>query len=148
MTRVEARITEISTMRADAVRKEWTERYGEPAPSVLGSLLHRALAHAEQEAALGALLAVARKSLEAMARGDAPVPVPSIKLEPGTRLVREWNGHVHNVLVTADGVQLEGKNYKSLSDVACTITGAHWSGPRFFGLRRPLHAPSRGRQHG
>jgi hypothetical protein len=52
----------------------------------------------------------------------------------GTRLVREWNGQTHLVLVHADGVEWRGKLYRSLSVVAREITGAHWSGPRFFGL--------------
>jgi hypothetical protein len=57
-------------------------------------------------------------------------------VKPGTRLVREWNGQTHTVLVHADGVEWRGKRYRSLSIVAREITGAHWSGPRFFGLTR------------
>jgi hypothetical protein len=49
-------------------------------------------------------------------------------------LVREWNGVSHVVDVTADGVRWRGEQYRSLSAVARAITGAHWSGPRFFGL--------------
>ena len=56
-------------------------------------------------------------------------------MKVGTRLVREWNGQTHTVLVHADGVEWRGKRYRSLSIVAREITGAHWSGPRFFGLR-------------
>jgi hypothetical protein len=48
--------------------------------------------------------------------------------------VREWNGETHSVLVHADGIEWRGKRYRSLSIVAREITGAHWSGPRFFGL--------------
>ncbi len=57
-------------------------------------------------------------------------------MKVGTRLVREWNGQTHTVLVHADGVEWRGKRYRSLSVVAREITGAHWSGPRFFGLER------------
>ena len=35
-----------------------------------------------------------------------------------------------------DGVEWRGKRYRSLSIVAREITGAHWSGSRFFGLKR------------
>jgi hypothetical protein len=59
---------------------------------------------------------------------------PRITVKPGTRLVREWNGDTHTVLVHADGVEWRGQRYRSLSVVAREITGAHWSGPRFFGL--------------
>ena len=58
---------------------------------------------------------------------------PRATVKPGTRLVREWNGHTHTVLVHADGVEWRGTRYRSLSVVAREITGAHWSGPRFFG---------------
>lgn len=59
---------------------------------------------------------------------------PRTVIKPGTRLVREWNGDTHIVLVHADGVEWRGTRYRSLSVVAREITGAHWSGPRFFGL--------------
>lgn len=55
-------------------------------------------------------------------------------LKPGTRLVREWHGVTHTVVVLEEGVEWCGKRYRSLSIVAREITGAHWSGPRFFGL--------------
>ena len=72
----------------------------------------------------------------------------------GTRLVREWHGERHEVTVTKDGLEYEGRPYRSLSAVAKVISGGHWSGPAFFGLRKPerkkrqdkvtLEAPSRG----
>lgn len=52
----------------------------------------------------------------------------------GTRLMREWNGRMHVVDVTDQGILFDGRIYGSLSAVAKRITGAHWSGPRFFGL--------------
>ncbi|MEN9727928.1 MAG: hypothetical protein RL434_2294, partial [Pseudomonadota bacterium] len=40
--------------------------------------------------------------------------------------------------VTAEGTfEYEGKYFKSLSAVARHISGSSWSGPLFFGLRRP-----------
>jgi hypothetical protein len=50
-------------------------------------------------------------------------------------LIREWHGVSHRVTVLADGVQLRGVHYRSLSEVARKITGTRWSGLRFFGLR-------------
>lgn len=66
----------------------------------------------------------------------APPAVSPVRiiLKPGARLVREWNGRMNVVEVTASGFVHEGKTYRSLSAVAKRITGAHWSGPRFFGL--------------
>ncbi|MEZ5873214.1 MAG: DUF2924 domain-containing protein [Nitratireductor sp.] len=55
-------------------------------------------------------------------------------LPPGSRLVREWHGAIHEVIVQSDGSYLwQGRGWKSLSAIARTITGVHWSGPRFFG---------------
>jgi DUF2924 family protein len=56
----------------------------------------------------------------------------------GTTLAREWRGRTHVVQVREDGFEYEGQPYRSLSVIAARITGAHWSGPRFFGLtKRP-----------
>lgn len=54
----------------------------------------------------------------------------------GTRLVREWNEARYEVLVTHDGFEYAGRPYKSLTAIAKAITGTHWNGPQFFGLRR------------
>ena len=47
--------------------------------------------------------------------------------------MREWNGRMHIVDVADDGFLFDGKTYRSLSAIARRITGARWSGPRFFG---------------
>jgi len=93
-----------------------------------------------QERAYGGLsLATARKlehaNADPLSRGAAK-PVQPISLRPGTRLVREWRGVTHTVLIHADGIEWRGQRYRSLTIVARKITGARWSGPRFFGLRR------------
>jgi hypothetical protein len=56
--------------------------------------------------------------------------------KPGTRLVREWQGHVYEVTVLENGYEHGGELYRSLSHVAKSITGAHCSGPRFFGVTK------------
>lgn len=55
-------------------------------------------------------------------------------VSPGARLVREWNGKTHVVDVVEEGFVFQAKVHKSLTAIAHQITGAHWSGPRFFGL--------------
>ena len=57
-------------------------------------------------------------------------------LRPGTRLVREWHGRIYEVTVTEDGFLWEGRHYKTLTPISQEITGAAWSGPRFFGLKK------------
>jgi hypothetical protein len=59
---------------------------------------------------------------------------------PGTRLVREWNGQRHEVTAVEGGFEYNGRKHRSLSAIAKAITGAHWSGPQFFGLRTPKEA--------
>jgi len=61
-------------------------------------------------------------------------------LETGTKLVREWGGSTHEVTVTDHSTRFEYRKntYKSLTEIAKEITGAHWSGPRFFGLNRKV----------
>jgi hypothetical protein len=69
----------------------------------------------------------------------SPKPAHSTKpsvlsIRAGTHLVREWNGRTYQVEALDKGFRLDGKTYRSLSAIAKKITGAHWSGPRFFGL--------------
>jgi hypothetical protein len=61
---------------------------------------------------------------------------PGVVSKTGTTLVRQWPGHAHSVLVREDGFKYEGQRYRSLTMIAERITGAHWSGPRFFGLTK------------
>jgi hypothetical protein len=103
-------------------------------------LLVRGIAYRLQERSLGGLSpALLRKMgrfhAEAEAK-DARRSAPPISLKPGARLVRQWRGVTHTVLVQADGFEWSGRRYPSLSIIAREITGARWSGPRFFGLRK------------
>ena len=55
----------------------------------------------------------------------------------GTRLMREWNGQRYEVIVVPGGFEYAGRKYRSLTAVALAITGTHWNGRAFFGLRSP-----------
>jgi len=112
----------------------WQEAFDEQPPRGLRqAFLARLLAYDLQVRAQGGLSPRLVKRLQAMAAGDTPRPAAP-QLRPGAQLLRTWNGVTHRVDVVEDGYRYRGETYGSLSAIAKRITGAHWSGPRFFGL--------------
>ena len=122
------------------LRGEWRRLHRAPPPMRLSrDLLMRGIIYKLQERPLGGLSKSTMRKLERLnvepGLSDVRKPAPPISLKAGTRLVREWRGVTHTVLVHTDGIEWNGRRYRSLTIVAREITGAHWSGPRFFGLR-------------
>ena len=105
-------------------------------------LMIRALANELQERTHGCPGGALRRRLQTMARelAKGASSFDSIVPKSGTTLVRQWRGHTHTVLVREDGFEYEGQHYRSLTVIAGRITGAHWSGPRFFGLTQRARA--------
>ena len=133
-----AEIIRLESLALDRLREEWRRLHQTPPPKRLSrDLLLRGNTYKMQENAFGGLSkAVLRKLQTSVSSEVLPAkkrrPRPSFK--PGTRLVREWHGVAHTVVILADGIEWRGRRYRSLSVVAREITGAHWSGPRFFSL--------------
>ena len=100
----------------------------------------RAMAYKLQERAFGGLGKATLRRLKSLTRKlEAEGKLASdrrLSLKSGARLVREWGSETHSVLVLEDGFEYRGQRYRSLSQIARLITGAHWSGPRFFGIER------------
>jgi Protein of unknown function (DUF2924) len=97
-----------------------------------------AIAYKLQAQTARGLPPAAQRELKSIARGDSiAARPPQARIKPGCRLLREWHGTTHDVLATDTGFVWRGKTYRSLSAVACAITGAKWSGHRFFGLIKP-----------
>jgi Protein of unknown function (DUF2924) len=121
------------------LRGEWRRLHRAPPPMRLSrDLLLRGINYKLQERPLGGksiLRKLERLNLDSEA-SDAQKPARPISLKAGARLVREWRGVTYTVLVHADGFEWSSRRYRSLTIVAREITGAHWSGPRFFGLRK------------
>jgi len=122
------------------LRGEWRRLHRMPPPMRLSrDLLMRGVTYKLQERRLGGLSKSLLRKLEglnhASETNSAHKPAP-ISLKAGTRLIREWRGVTHTVLVQAQGFEWKGRRYRSLTIIAHKITGAHWSGPRFFGLRK------------
>ena len=103
-------------------------------------MLVRSIAYRTQQLAYGGLSKATQRRLLALTKelqtNGSIASDPGPRAKPGTRLVREWRGKTHTVVVTEEGFEYAGKSYSSLSKIAQTVTGAHWSGPRFFGLNR------------
>ena len=124
-----------------ALRSAWEDQFGRPPPlSLSRRLLELAASYHVQAKVYGGLKPALRRRLLQAATSQsgpgtgAPARKRSKKLTPGSQLVREWQGLSHSVEVAEEGFLYAGRRYGSLSEVARTITGAHWSGPRFFGL--------------
>ena len=140
---IQKKIAELEALDTAGLRMLWAKVFGRAAPtSMRRDLLLRALAYHVQEQELGGLKPVLRRRLARAAQdlglGQAPTASPP-RVKAGTRLLREWQGIVHEVIVLEDGVRYRDRTWRSLSAVAREITGARWSGPLFFGLkgRRP-----------
>jgi hypothetical protein len=134
---VDAQLDTIRDLDRDALVARWRSIYGQPPPKGISRrLLQRVAAYAVQAKAYGGLKPKTRKMLLRIADGDAREPESKSKPSPapGARLLREWNGRTHQVDVTEAGFLWNGESYGSLSAVARAITGARWSGPRFFGV--------------
>ena len=135
---IEGEITRLRSLGLEALRREWRRLYHKEPPRISRDLFVLGLGYRLQESAQGGLSKATRRKLQTMAkalRTNGRVgPAPSLSLKPGARLVREWGGRTHTVTVTGDGFAYAGENYPSLTKIAQKITGAHWSGPRFFGL--------------
>ena len=102
--------------------------------------LESRVAYKLQEEAFGGLAESTRTRLIAIGQRHSKIKTnrrPRDQFAPGTALLREWGDQDHRVTVTATGTfEYGGQQFKSLSAVARHITGAHWSGPLFFGLYR------------
>jgi Protein of unknown function (DUF2924) len=137
---IAARLQALEQMDHAALRAEWRRLYrAHPPKRVARDLLLLAVAWKLQEQAYGGLGAATRRrvtDLAATLERDGDVTRNRVaRLKPGARLVREWRGETHTVIVCEDGFEWKERHWRSLSVVAREITGGHWSGPRFFGLK-------------
>jgi hypothetical protein len=133
-------LEQLARLDLEALKQTWVSVFSGPPPSRMPrDFLIKLLAQGVQERGAGGIpkaleRAIAKPSSggeEASSSGE-----PSGNLALGTRLVRSWGHTNHEVMVIENGFAYRGKAYRSLSEVAREITGARWSGPRFFGLKR------------
>ena len=80
---------------------------------------------------------VGRTMFARIVAGVSEASDPSLQ-RPQFRLLIVIDGFFRKVL--EDGFQFQDRHYRSLTPIAREITGAHWSGPRFFGLKEKASA--------
>lgn len=133
MADLDTQLRAIADMPKGDLQRRWTKLTGRPVPRLSTSMLRLALGYEIQAKALGRLSRTNRARLDA----SSPTRGRAMSLTPGMRLVREWQDSVHVVTITESGdILWNGQSWKSLSEVARTITGTRWSGPAFFGLKQ------------
>ena len=142
---VAIKLQALEGMTYDSLRTEWRRLYrAHPPKRVARDLLVLGVAWKIQEQAYGGLGAAIKRRLADLAKTmeqDGDLARSRVaRLKPGAKLIREWRGETHAVIVLEDGFEWRGRNWRSLSSIAREITGAHWSGPRFFGLNGKAEA--------
>jgi hypothetical protein len=136
-----ARLVDRSTRE---LRRAWRRLYYTGPPLGLSrDLIIRGLADKLQQRAHGGPSRALQRRLRILAgefeKGAGSFD-PGGVLKTGASLVRRWRGHTHMVLVGEEGFEYDGRRYRSLTVIAERITGAHWSGPRFFGVNKRARA--------
>lgn len=127
----------LEIMSPPELRERWRALVGTPAPRVSTGMLRLALAWELQAKAYGGLPRTTTQMLDQLERGQTRTQ----PARAGMQLVREWGGRAHVVTVGEDQViRWDGREWRSLSEVARAITGTRWSGPAFFGLKKKAAA--------
>ncbi len=127
------KLADLDAMDRAGLAHLWSDLIGGAVPASMSQPMQRRfLAFELQAKTEGGLPAALRSRLDRIAAGEERKASPT--LQPGARLLREWNGTTHVVDVLPDGFLWNGVPHRSLSAIARAITGARWSGPRFFGL--------------
>ncbi len=137
--KLEGKVAALAGLPRPGLIDRWQALYGASPPKGLSRrLLILAIAYRMQAKRYGGMTSAVRRRLRMAGRNDAARRETTTngapQVAPGTRLIREWNGVTHVVDAVDGGVIWQGVRYGSLSAVARAITGARWSGPRFFGV--------------
>jgi hypothetical protein len=132
------KVEELEALDLAALRQVWASLFSCPAPARMPrGFLMKLVAQGLQEREIGGLPKDLERALAAALRdgGAKPSRETNVDLKLGSRLVRSWGDTRHEVTVIENGFAYRGKAYGSLSEIARAITGARWSGPRFFGIK-------------
>jgi hypothetical protein len=150
-------IADMDNLSHEELCKLWRTLFGKDPGAFNRPYLIKRLAYRIQEIAHGGLSDKTRTSMDEIldahdfdengsnqdgrrTERKRKVGVPVV----GTRLVREWNGHAYEVTVVHGGFEYEGRRYRSLTAITQAITGTHWNGRAFFGLKKSHEKKGRG----
>jgi hypothetical protein len=144
LAEVDGEIARLVDRSTEELRRAWRRLYHTGPPRGLSrDLIIRGLADKLQQRAHGGPSRALQRRLRILAgefeKGAGSFDAGGV-LKTGASLVRQWRGHTHTVLVGEDGFEYDGQRYRSLTMIAERITGAHWSGPRFFGINKRARA--------
>lgn len=150
--KLNANLDALAAMSPVQLREAWKALSGEDLQNTAASLVRHLIAYRLQEKQHGKLSVQIERQLDRLAGGrgqggkgagvvagtgsGAGSAEPRAPIPLGTRFIREWNGRTIAVTAVEGGFDWEGQDYRSLSEIARKVTGAHWSGPRFFGLKK------------
>ena len=129
---VQRQLLSLAQMDKEELVEKWKELFGKNPPEYGPVFMRRRLAHKVQELFYGGLSEVIKERMLLQKR------TPSRNtglLKPGNRIIREWHGNQYEVIIRPNGVEFEGQLYRSLTAVAKKITGTHWNGKIFFGVK-------------
>lgn len=138
---LDSQLSRLSSLKTGDLRILWRELFEKPPNLKLcRELLIPILAYRLQEKALGGLRPSTARRLRAiadeLASGKKSTHNNHSGPRAGTRMVRQWQGRLHEVITLESGFMYDGQKYRSLSQIARVITGTRWSGPAFFGLKK------------
>lgn len=135
-----ARVAALNTADAAELKQMWRDLFQQEPPPFNRRFLETRLAYRVQELAYGGLKRESIKRLEKLGEqlGDGKIETRRRRIDnrpvAGTRLIRDWQGMPHEVVVGVDHFEYQGKRYRSLSSIARTITGINRNGWTFFGF--------------
>lgn len=138
---VRKRIDALEEMSLAQLQTRFEDLFGFPCGQTTARNLRLRLAHRIQEIYLGGLEPGDIAILDNIADKDPlanlqRAPAKRLSNTEGARFLREWRGVTHEVIVLGNGkFEYNGEVFKSLTAVAGKITGTHWSGKAFFGVK-------------
>ena len=145
---IKKRIEELKSLSRNELTQKWLEIFKKtPSQSLRREFLIKHLVWEIQAKEKGGYTLQAKKKLESLAKSleqnqdlkDDDIKKSksnSLTIKAGTKLIREYQGKNHEVIVLEKGYQYNHKTYKSLSAIANEITKTRWNGKVFFGLKK------------